>query len=126
MSDKIERYEEKKPETVNERPWVAPCVDIYENDNELLLTADVPGVNKENLKINFEKDELQIEGRVEEVIEATPLGREFRGVDYRRSFAVPAGIDAAKITAELKDGVLNLHLPKVETLKPRQIQIKAG
>jgi len=126
MSDKIEKYEEKKPETVGDRAWVAPRVDIYENDNELLLMADVPGVDKENLKINLDKEALLIEGRVKEEKLGTPLGREYRGVDYRRSFVVPAGIDASKISADLKNGVLNLHLPKAEALKPRQIEVKAG
>jgi HSP20 family molecular chaperone IbpA len=51
---------------------------------------------------------------------------EFRDCEYRRRFAVPGGIDAAKISAELKDGVLRLHLPKSDALKPRQIAVRSG
>lgn len=126
MSDKIEKYDEKIPETVGDRPSVAPRVDIYENDNELLLLADVPGVDRENLKINLDNEELAVEGHAEERAPGTPLGREYRTVDYFRNFIVPMGIDASKITADLINGVLTLHLPKSDALKPRQIQVKAG
>jgi HSP20 family molecular chaperone IbpA len=126
MSDKLEKFEEKKPEAVTERHWVAPRVDIYENDAELLLLADVPGVNKNNLKIHMDKDQLLIEGQQEEETVGNALAREYQAVDYRRSFLLPAGIDATKISADLKQGVLYLHLPKSEALKPRQIEVKAG
>lgn len=126
MSDKLERYQDKTPEQVQERPWVAPRVDIYENEHELLLLADVPGVDKGNLRINLDKEQLTLEGRVEERQAGEPLGWEFQAVDYRRSFIVPAGIDGGKISADLRDGVLSLHLPKSEGLKPRQITVKAG
>jgi HSP20 family molecular chaperone IbpA len=126
MSDKLEKFEEKKPEVVTERHWVAPRVDIYENDAELLLLADVPGVNKSNLKIHMDKDQLLIEGLQEEETAGNALAREYQTVDYRRSFLLPAGIDATKISADLKQGVLYLHLPKSEALKPRQIEVKAG
>lgn len=126
MSDKVEKFDEKKPETVGDRPWVAPRVDIYENDNEILLIADVPSVNKEQLQINLDKEELTIAGTVGDEFPGTLLSREFRGVDYRRKFIVPASIDPSKITADLKNGVLCLHLPKAEELKPRQITVKAG
>ena len=126
MSDKLEKYDDKAPEQVQERPWVTPRVDIYENDNELLLLADVPGVAKDGLMINLDKEQLTIEGHLEEASPDEALGREFTSFDYRRSFAVPVGIDAGKISADLKDGVLSLHLPKSEALKPRQIEVKAG
>jgi HSP20 family molecular chaperone IbpA len=126
MSDKLEKYEDKTPEQVQERPWVAPRVDIHENDSEVLLLADVPGVAKDSLTIKLNQEQLTLEGRVEETPRGDALGREFQAVDYRRSFSVPAGIDAGKISAELKDGVLSLHLPKSEALKPRQIEVKAG
>ncbi len=126
MSDKLEKYDDKTPEQVQERTWVAPRVDIYENDNEVLLLADVPGVAKESLAINLDKEQLTLEGCVEDPSDGEALGREYQAVDYRRSFIVPAGIDAGKISADMKDGVLSLHLPKSEALKPRQIEVKAG
>jgi len=126
MSDKLEKYQDKTPELVQERPWVAPRVDIYENDHEVLLLADIPGVDKGNLRINLDKEQLTLEARLEETQAGVLLGREHHAVDFRRSFIVPPGIDGAKISADLKDGVLSLHLPKSEGLKPRQIQVRAG
>jgi HSP20 family molecular chaperone IbpA len=126
MSDKLEKYEDKTPERVQQRAWVAPRVDIYENDNEVLLLADVPGVDRDGLTIDLDKDQLTLEGRVEERAPGQALGREFQALDYRRSFIVPSGIDATRIAAELSNGVLSLHLPKSEALKPRQIQVKSG
>jgi len=126
MSDKLEKYDDQTPEQVKERPWVAPRVDIYENNDEVLLLADVPGVRKEGLKIHLDKEQLTIEGHPEDELPGVPLGREFQAMDYRRSFIVPSGIDAGKISADLRDGVLSLHLPKSERLKPRQIEVKAG
>jgi HSP20 family molecular chaperone IbpA len=126
MSDKLEKYEDKTPERVQQRAWVAPRVDIYENEDEVLLVADVPGVDKDGLTIDLDKDQLTLEGHVKEQAPGEALGREFQPVDYRRSFIVPSGIDASKITAELKNGVLTLHLTKSEALKPRQIVVRAG
>ena len=126
MSDKVEKDEDTTPEQVQERPWVAPRVDIYENDSEVLLLADVPGVTKERLMINLDQEQLTLEGRVEEPSQGDALGREYQAADYRRSFIIPAGVDAGKISADLKDGVLRLHLPKSDALKPRQIEVQAG
>jgi len=126
MADKLQRYEEKYPEAVQDRPWVPPFVDIYENDNEVLLIADLPGVSKDHLVINVEKDQLMIEGRVDEPIQGSVIGREFQHADYRRTFLMPPGIDNHQIKADLKRGVLWLHLPKAEAVRPRQIQIKGG
>lgn len=126
MSSKLEKYQEKTPEQVKERPWLAPRVDIYENSDELLLLADVPGVDKNSLTIHLDKERLTLEGRVEDAGMGEPLGREYQAIDYRRSFIVPPGIDGSKISADLKDGVLSVHLPKTEGLRPRQIEVKAG
>lgn len=110
----------------NQRPTVTPLVDIYENNNELLLMADLPGVEKEALKINVDNDELSIVASRPLEGAGNLLGCEFRGVDYQRTFGLPSGIDLNKISADLKNGVLYLHLPKSEEIKPRQITIRAG
>ena len=126
MSDKLQKYEEKVPETVADRPFAAPPCDVYENDREVLLVADIPGVHKDSLKIHVEQNQLALEGRVEEPMDGLLIGREYHGVDYRRTFTLPTGIDVDKINADLKQGVLWLHLPKAEALRPRQITVKAG
>ncbi len=110
----------------SDRKAVTPACDIYENKEEVLLVADLPGVVPEGLKINLDNDELTLEARRDLPSDGTLLSAEYRACDYRRSFVVPSGIDAAKIAAELKDGILHLHLPKSEDVKPRQISVRAG
>jgi len=107
-----------------ERPRVAPPVDVFENADEILLHADMPGVETKDLDIAFDRGELTLSARREDGSQGTALRSEFRPFDYYRRFAVPPGVDAAKIRAELKHGVLQLHLPKSEALKPRQIPIR--
>jgi HSP20 family protein len=111
----------------DQRPTIVPACDIYEGKDEFLLVADFPGVTKENLTIHFEKNELSLEGRREpDELKGNSVGTEYQEHDLKRLFIVPTGIDQDKISAELKDGLLRLHLPKSELLKPRQITVKAG
>jgi HSP20 family protein len=119
-----------REEALSERkrpiPTVAPLVDILENDDEILLFADMPGVDKKDITINIDNGRLALSG----IREVSPVGaanwEEFGDVEFRRTFSVPQTIDVARVNAELKDGVLLLHLPKSEAAKPRQIEIKAG
>jgi HSP20 family protein len=116
-----------QPEEVNERETIAPLVDVYENDQEILLIADLPGVKKEDLRIDLDKDRLTIEARRSNgAAEGVELGAEYRPSDFRRSFLVPRGIDREKVDAELRAGVLRLSLPRADALKPRTIQVRAG
>jgi HSP20 family molecular chaperone IbpA len=121
----IVKSENQRPENVGARPTIAPQVDIFENRDELLVIADMPGVAQADLKIHLDETEITIEGRPAQET-ATPLGREFRQVDYRRSFILPQGIEREKVAAELKGGVLRLHLPKSPAVKPRRIEVKTG
>jgi len=107
-----------------ERLRVAPPVDIFENDEELLLHADMPGVTSDALEISFDRGQLTISARRETTEEKNSLRSEFQPADYYRRFAVPPGVDAQKIRAELQNGVLQLHLPKSAALKPRQIPVR--
>jgi HSP20 family protein len=104
-------------------PRVAPVVDIYENDNEILLQADMPGVTKEQVLINVDNGKLEISGMRKLQTKGTSTWQEFGDVEYRRVFSVPQSIDVGKVNAELTEGVLKLHLPKTEAAKPRTIQI---
>jgi HSP20 family molecular chaperone IbpA len=111
----------------DQRPAVAPPCDVYENDDEVLVIADVPGVTSDLLNVDLNAGELGVFARREvSANDGTFVGVEYQSCDFRRRFAVPGGIDANKINAELKDGVLWLHLPKSEALKPRQIAVRAG
>lgn len=112
-------------EKLEQRPTVAPFVDIHENADQILVLADLPGVVQDGLKINLEKGELSFEARRVDACEVGP-GQSTSGLPaYRRSFLLPQGIDIEKISADLKDGVLHIHLPKAAALKPRQIPIRA-
>lgn len=120
----ITKAEKNVPERVSKRPVISPSVDIYENKDEILLVADVPGVDTDDFNINFDKDQLFIEATGQpENSELNPLFREFSSVDYRRIFELAPGIDVAKITADLDNGVLSIHLPKSEAVKPRKIPV---
>jgi len=110
----------------DQRPAIAPECDIYESNDEILLVVDLPGVSTKALKINIDNGELALEARRDGASAGTLLGGELRDCDFRRRFALPPGIDGAKINADLKNGVLSLHLPKSDALKPRQISVRAG
>jgi len=128
MSDKKELVKTEKEMVEKSRPipTVAPVVDIYENDDEILLHADMPGVEKDKITVNVDNGTLTITGVRELETKGAASWEEFGDVEYRRTFSVPQTIDVEKVNAELKDGVLRLHLPKSEAAKPRQIEIKAG
>jgi HSP20 family molecular chaperone IbpA len=128
MSETTEmvKREESMPEVKRHVQAVNPAVDIYENDDEILLHADMPGVNKDNITVNVDNGKLSITGIRHLETSGMANWEEFGDVEYRRNFSVPQSIDVEKVNAELKDGVLRLHLPKSEAAKPRQIEIKAA
>ena len=101
---------------------LAPRVDIFESEDELVLVADMPGVPKDALSVHLEGSELTIEG----VQPATELDFGLRPVAFSRAFRVPNTVDANGVSAKLANGVLRVHLAKAEAAKPRQIKVKAG
>ena|SRR5687768_7622298 len=102
-----------------------PAVDIVEKPEELLLIADMPGTSPDDIDVRFENGTLTLYGRVKErqMETAEHLLREYGIGDFYRTFQVNETIDAERISAEYRDGVLTLHLPKVEAAKPRKIQV---
>jgi len=109
------------------REMVQPPVDIYENDEEFLLIADVPGVSESNLKIRLDRNELTFEAQRNWHEEGRVLSHDQRGgYGYARRFSIPGGIDGTKISARMKEGVLFIHLPKSEQLKPREIPVRTS
>lgn len=130
-SRELTRNKERTPaptrRAMTERETLAPPVDIFENDDEVLLIADLPGVLPNEVQIRYERGELVLEARRTVGLgNGAAITGDMGGVDYVRSFRVSSAIDPDKIEADLRQGVLRLHLPKRETLKPRQIPIKAG
>ena len=128
MSDKkdLAIRNETRPEATRELEMVIPSVDIYENDHEILLHADMPGVKKEDINVNIENGTLTLSGTRKMTTTGVANWEEFEDVEYSRVFSVPQSIDTGKVDAELKDGVLRLHLPRSEASKPKKIEIKAA
>ena len=105
-----------------------PAVDIYETETKITMLADIPGVKPEALSIDLKDNTLTITGEVmnPEKKEEMDIYREYRTGKYIRQFTLSEMIDQNKIEATLKDGVLNLVLPKVEKAAARKISVKAA
>lgn len=114
QAGRVERLEQ---EAVRRR--VTPAVDILETADETLLVADLPGVGARGLELEIQYNELRLRGRTDARLGQEPL-------DYVRSFRLPPGIAADDVTADLKNGVLTLKLPKPAELKPRRIDVRIG
>jgi len=130
-SHAIEKPEAKSPtemERTRERTVFIPRADIYERDDALVLVADMPGVDKDNVEINVDRRVLTISGRVatEPVEDYRLTYAEYETGDFERSFTLTEEVDVDKIEATVKNGVLRLVLPKSEAAKPRKITVKAG
>jgi HSP20 family molecular chaperone IbpA len=105
---------------------LVPPVDIFEDADGITLTADLPGVAKENLSIGVEGETLTIEGTVslEAPARMTDVYAEIRVAQYKRSFALARDLDTERIDANLRNGVLTLRIPKREQAKPRRIAVQ--
>jgi HSP20 family protein len=107
------------------RPWT-PAVDIVENENELVLTADVPGVKMEDIEIKIEDGTLSLGGKreFEKEIKKGGYHRLERSYgSFQRAFALPDTVDADKVSASFDNGVLSVTLPKKEVAKPHTIKV---
>jgi HSP20 family molecular chaperone IbpA len=123
----IAREEPPRPgqETTREQErYVRPPVDIFERPDGLTVVADLPGVPKDGLEIEVKDNLLTIQGRTRQPLTAEPTFREFELFNYFRQFELSDSVDVSKITAELKNGVLTLQLPKAEQAKPKRIQVQ--
>ena len=105
----------------------APSVDIIEDDKEWLVKADLPEVNKEDVKVTVENGVLTITG--ERKFEKEEKNKKYHRVEreygtFLRSFTLPDAADGDKVAAEFKNGVLQVHLPKNEKAKPKAVDVK--
>ncbi len=110
-------------EITREGPVYTPRVDIWENEKELTLMADIPGVEPDGLEIDLRDNVLTIMGKVKPEEEHRYILKEFGVGNYYRQFTLSEVIDQEKIAAGIKNGVLTLTLPKVEKAKPRRIEV---
>lgn len=109
-------------------PVFSPAVDIFEDENQITVLADMPGVTTSNLEIDLREGVLTLRGRVGSPgadNEQQLLSEWTTGV-YMRQFSVADSIDQAGIQAVLTDGVLRLSLPKLEAAKPRKIKVRTS
>jgi len=116
----------QQTEETRRLPVVSPAVDIVENDNEIVVYADLPGVKREDLSVHIDDGTLTLSGVSQPRRTGAAQWEEFGDVEYRRRFAVPQTIDVPGVKAELRDGVLCLSLPKSTAAKPRSIEIHSA
>ena len=102
-----------------------PSVDICERENEFVIEADMPGVKEDNIDIQFHQGELTIRGNVDtpEKTNDNYRFRQFAPTNFYRVFRLGESVDVTNISAHCSDGILTVHLPKAETLKPRKIEV---
>lgn len=122
-----DRSQQVTPERTHGGVAFVPRVDIYETERELVLCADLPGVRPEDVDLRYERGELLLQGRVKATArQGSALLNEYEEGDFYRSFSIHESIDSSKIEAECKNGVLTVHLPKVEAAQPRQIKVNVN
>jgi HSP20 family protein len=132
MADRELTTHQKQELTGNEstRPGrtFLPDVDIYETPDSLWLRADMPGVDEQSIEINVNDGVLSIEGQVgvKDYENLAPVYTEYNVGNYARRFTLANTIDTERISARMKNGVLELELPKAEKAKPRRIAISAN
>lgn len=133
MNDTVVKNPETKTPTTATAPArderaLLPPVDVIEDATGITLYADLPGVARERLQLRVEGDTLAIEG---EVLLPVPQGMQASHAEvqqsrYRRLFTLSKELDAAKIGAELSQGVLRVRIPKAEHAQPRRIEIQVA
>jgi len=116
MTQNIAETPKNSPELPQRAKEIVPPVDIYENEQELLILADLPRVTRENLSVEVNHPELKIQGRV-------PSTNHKNDIVYARTFQLDSSMDVAKIEAKITEGVLEVHLPKSEPYRVRKIEV---
>jgi HSP20 family protein len=107
----------------------APPVDIFETPDHIVIRAEVPGVQKEDMDVRIDNGVLTLHGERKQdtdVNEDGALRMERVYGEFMRSFSLPTTIDAANVAATYKDGILEVTVPKAETAKPKTVEIKAA
>jgi len=133
MSDRLNRFfgtwtRPYEKEALKLAEW-APAVDIQETEKEYLVKAELPEVNKEDVKVTVEEGVLTLQGERKQ--EKEEKGKRFHRIErsygtFLRTFTVPVDADPTKVAADFKDGVLRVHLPKTEKPHPKAIEVKVA
>jgi HSP20 family molecular chaperone IbpA len=122
--ESLEKAGEKSLATRDETAYIAPPVDIFENEESLIVVVDLPGVDKNGVDIRVEDNILTIKGKANYTQPESILHQEFSLQGYYRQFQLSDEVDQSRISAESKNGVLTITLPKAEKSKPKQIKVK--
>jgi HSP20 family protein len=111
-----------------EENFLLPPVDVVEDASGITLFADFPGVPKDKLNVRIDSDSLTIEGDMVFALDSSMEARyaEIQVPRLRRTFTLGQELDKEKISAEMKNGVLKLHIPKTERAKPRKIEVRVA
>jgi HSP20 family protein len=123
----IVSQEHQKPvqQSPEQTAYVAPYVGIDSTDSGYVLYAEMPGVNRDGIKITVEDGNLVLIGQRQPFsVHGEPLHRETRQLSYRRVYELDPSIDANRISASIEQGILKVTLPKAENLKPRRITLE--
>jgi HSP20 family protein len=127
MKKGASQAEKATPVVQQRRLRFTPQVDILELPEELVLTLDMPGVKANDVEIQFERGELAVHGKRQPVERKGQwLVEEVEFGDYYRAFLISQDVAADKISAELKNGVLTIHLPRAEAALPKRISVKGS
>ena len=123
---KRKSQEVKNVERTHDRKVFIPVVDIYETNDQIILMAEMPGVDEKSIDVTLDNDVLTLRGQVTPV---TPKGyelvySEYEIGDFERSFSINESINADKIEAQYSSGVLTVRLPKAEPAKAKKIEVK--
>jgi HSP20 family protein len=109
-------------------PISSPSVDLWEEKENIFVKMALPGIKKEDIKITVEEDRVSISGQTKKAEEQKEKEKKYyyRSMEssFEQSFNLPTKIDANKVEAEFKDGVLEIKLPKIDVVKPKTIEIK--
>jgi HSP20 family protein len=125
----VRRVMPESDEVVRDRSWI-PAVDVYETDDHaLMISAELPGIDRKDVSVTFENGVLTIAGerKMDSEVDRKRLYRSERAYGtFRRSFTVPRTVDAGAVTAEHKDGTLRVRLPVKAEATPHQIAVNAA
>jgi HSP20 family molecular chaperone IbpA len=118
--------EKAAPDTREDTRVLTPPVDIFETENGLVVVADLPGVEKEQIDVNVEKNVLTLKAKPKQELTEGLARQEYQLLPFYRQFQLSDAVDQAKISAEMKYGVLTIHLPKVAEQQPRKIAVNVA
>lgn len=113
-------------EALENESWITPLIDIFENEDEFVLVANMPGVSKENVRIKLEEGSLVLMGRIDfkNTVDRKYIMNENEFGNYYRKFNLSENVDDSRIEAQLENGQLIVKLPKHDRVKPKNIEIK--